>query len=193
MIGRDAAGGPVGPGGSVGSVTLHSSWRGIVGASFGAAVVALGGTYGVWQAGFRPVPGALFVLGWLFVLGVALDYPIAARFTPSGVERRMLLRRQMMAWDASSQLTRTRPSLTSLLRVDRELRHGGSLALKRGRRRYLLVDQVENGGEYDRLVKLLGPVAEEVGLTELPRPPDKVAPTWMYRRRRWRPESGRRR
>ena len=168
-------------------ITIHSSWRGLIFSTLGAAIVAAAGTFGVIAAGFRVVPGTLFVVGWLFVLIVALDYPVASRFTAEGVERRMMLRRQWFPWERVDQLTRTRPSFVKL---DRRIEHGG-LTVKIGRKRYLLVDRLESGDEFDAMVRIVevpGTAGDEVGASMLPRPGDKVPPTWMYRRRRWRPE-----
>ena len=154
--------------------------------------IAVAGTYGVAAVGFRLVPGGLFVFGWFLVLAVAFDYPVASKFSPDGVQRRMMLRRQMFDWADVDQLTRTRPTV---IRVDRRLEHGG-LSLRKGRRKYLLVDRSESGDEFDRLVDLIdvdGTPGGEVGVAMLPRPGDRVPPTWLYRGARWRPESARKR
>jgi hypothetical protein len=166
------------------SITLHSSWRGIVLGGFGATVVAVGGTYGVSQVGFRLVPGTLFVVGWILVLAMLLDYPIAATFTSTGVTRRMVLRRQRFEWDAESQLSRARPRM---IKVDRRIEHG-ALALIRGRRRYLLVDRLESADEFDSMVEVVEAGDSDARPSMLPRPGDKVSPTWLYRRAHWRPE-----
>lgn len=168
------------------SVTLHSSWRGILLGSFGAAVLAAAGTYGVVAAGFRLIPTTLFVIGWVFVMTMVFDYPIASEFTAEGVERKMMLRRHHLDWSSVDQLTRTRPTF---IKIDRRLEHG-ALAAKRGRRRYLLVDRLEGADEFDRVVSIVedGGGAVHLGLSMLPRPGEKVPPTWLYRRRAWRPD-----
>jgi hypothetical protein len=171
------------------SITLHSSWRHLVLSGLGAAATAALGTWAVVAAGFGPVPGGCFVIGWLFVAVVVFDVPMASTFTADHVERRMLLRRQRLAWRPGDQLTRARPSL---LRFDRTLQHGG-LVLRRGVRRYLLVDRVESADEFDRLVEVVevpGRDGEGVGASILPRPAAGVPPTWLYRRRHWRPDPG---
>ncbi len=171
------------------SLTLHSSWRGIVLGSCGAAAVAAAGTYGVAAAGFRIIPTVLFIAGWLFVITMLFDFPIATEITADGVERRMMLRRHHLSWDRVEQLTRTRPTM---IRVDRRLEHG-ALAAKRGRRRYLLVDRLESAAEYDRMVEVIeggGSAGDHVGASLLPRPGEKVPPTWLYRRAAWRPDAG---
>lgn len=171
---------------------MHSSWRGILSGAFGAGLLTAAGTYGVSQVGFRLFPALLLVGGWLLVLAIVFDYPIASRFSSAGVERRMLLRRQWFDWEDVRQLTRTR---SSVMRIDRTLQYGG-LALVKGRRRYLLVDRLESGPEYDRMVEVVeatGGAGEGVGASMLPRPGDKVAPTWLYRRDRWKPDWAHRR
>jgi hypothetical protein len=167
------------------SVTVHSSWRGIISGALGAGMVAAAGTYGVLQVGFRVIPGTLFVIGWILVLAMALDYPIASTFTSSGVTRHMALRRQQFEWDEDLQLSRTRPTL---VRIDRRLEHG-ALALVKGRRRYLLVDRLESADEFDTLVTIVEAEDADNGASMLPRPGPKVPPTWLYRRACWRPAS----
>ncbi|MFZ8998922.1 MAG: hypothetical protein ACO225_15080 [Ilumatobacteraceae bacterium] len=171
------------------SVTLHSTWRHVVGSFLGAGVVASAGSGAVAAVGSRPVPVVLAVAGWVALLAVAVDVPIATRFSERWVERRMLLRRQRSEWRADDRLTRVRPSV---LRFERTLQHGG-LVLRRGRRRYLLVDRSESAAEFDALVEVLesgpSPVVH-LGASMLPRPSDRVPPTWLYRRRRWRPHPG---
>lgn len=170
------------------SVTLHSSWWGVIGGLLGGGVLLGGGLFGVATVGFRVVPTVLLVVGTVAVLVMALDYPVATTFTRRGAQRRMLLRRTFIAWDAEGQLTRTRPSLVRQLR---KVRHGG-LTYRRGRRRILLVDRVESASEFDELIDLLeaddGAASAGLGLSMLPRPDENVAPTWLYRRARWRPE-----
>jgi hypothetical protein len=166
------------------SITIHSTWRGIALGTLGAGIVAAAGTWGVAQVGFRAVPGTLFVIGWILVLAMLLDYPIASTFTSTGVTRRMVMRRQHFDWDGVNQISRTRPKL---VRVDRRLEHG-ALTLVRGRRRYLLVDRLESADEFDRMVAVVERDGAEVTPSMLPRPGEKVPPTWLYRRKHWRPE-----
>lgn len=183
MAGRDSA-----PEGAP-SVTIHSSWRGVVGGFFGAGVIALGGTYGVIAAGLRWFPGIVFVVGWGLVAVMAVDFPVASTFSPDAVVRRMALRRHHLAWRADDQLSRTAPKI---MLGERRLEHGG-LTLVRGRRRYLLVDRPESGAEYDEMVRVLeapGSAAAQLGASRLPRPADSLAPSWLYRRARWRPDTG---
>lgn len=169
------------------SITLHSTWRFLVASSLGAGLVALAGTVGVVAAGFNPVSTVLLVIGWSFVAVVVFDLPVASTFSAHGVQRRMLLRRQFLAWEPGDALTRSRPSI---VRHEARLRQGG-LVLRRGRRRYLLVDKAESSDEFAALLDLVdapGAPGAAVDLSPLPAPPNTATPTWLYRRRRWRPE-----
>lgn len=166
------------------SITLHSSWRGIVAAFAGSSLLLLAGATGVAVTGWRVFPTSLLALGVVFVAGVAADYPIASTFTADGVERRALLRRHRIAWERVDQLSRARPGLLGNVR---RMVLGGLVAVI-GRRRYLLVDQVESGPEHDRLEAVLGEWGRQLELDRLTRPSDDVTPTWVYRRPRWAPD-----
>lgn len=170
------------------SVTVHSSWRGIVGGFFGAGVIALGGTIGVAAVGFRPFPVIVCAIGWALVAVMAFDFPVASTFSASGVRRRMVARRQWFAWREGDQLSRTAPKIVW---GERRLEHGG-LTLVRGRRRYLLVDRPESAAEFDAVVLVLeadGAAGAGLGASYLPRPSESLPPSWLYRRARWRPDS----
>lgn len=169
------------------SVTLHSTWRSLIGGAFTGSSLTVAGLYGVNRAGFHPVPTVILVVGVIVALAMLFDYPIATSFTRDGLTRRMVLRRQHFAWGDIDQLTRTRPTM---MRFDRELAHGGLVA-KVGRRRYLLVDQCESADEFDTIIDVVeqdGGPGEGKGVSMLPRPGEKATPTWLYRRRKWRPE-----
>jgi hypothetical protein len=170
------------------SITIHSSWRGVVGGYFGAGVIALGGSYGVLAAGFRWFPVIIFVIGWGLVAVMALDFPVASTFSAQAVERRMALRRQRFEWRPDDRLSRTAPKI---ILGERRLEHGG-LTLVRGKRRYLLVDRPESGAEYDEIVRIVeapGAGGAQLGASRLPRPADSLPPSWLYRRARWRPDT----
>lgn len=171
------------------SVTLHSSWRHLISTASGASVLVLLGGTALAAAGPGAVPVIVLLVG-AGAMGVVLfDVPVAATFDVDGVERRMVLRRHRIRWCDNDQLTRTRPTL---LRAERSLQHGG-LVLRRGRRRYLLVDRSESAAEFDALVALLdGPGGPPggLGVAMLPRPGERIPPTWLYRRAHWRPDAG---
>lgn len=163
------------------AITLHSSWRGVVGSFAGATLLAVIGLSVLASNGLTVVSGLLTFVGVGVLFGVAFDYPIASTFDGDGVVRRALLRRHRMRWDEVRQLTRARPGVVAGMRG---LVPGGLVALV-GRRRYLLVDQTESGAEYDQLEELLGDLAEALSIDTLRRPPDTVNPTWVYRRAHW--------
>lgn len=170
-------------------VTLHSSWRGIVGSFLGALIIAglglLAGFGGRWNV----LSVSLCVVGAVFVIGVAVDYPVASTFDTDGVVRRTLLRRQSLRWERVTHLTRARPGMAASLG---KMSLGGLVA-RIGRRRYLLVDQPESGTEYDELEQVLAAAGSDVpDIDRVIRPGDAVSPTWIYRRRRWRREVVRR-
>lgn len=166
-------------------VTIHSSWRGIILSFVGACVVVLVGSFAVAVNGARVVPVAILAFGVVLVVGAAYDYPIASTFDGDRVVRRTMLRAQVLPWDRVMVLTRTRPNFVA----SRRGQVSGGLVAVVGRRRYLLTDHVESLGEHLVLVRLLED--RELGVYELMRPADDVTPTWLYRRKRWRPESAR--
>lgn len=170
-----------------GSITLHSSWRGITLSMVGALAVFLVGSIAVGANGFTPIPTVILVLGTVMVCAVVFDYPVASTFGRDDVVRRAMLRTHRIRWDRVDQLTRARPSLTSGLR---QLKPGG-LTAKVGRRRYLLVDQCESEAEFDELSELLDARFVELAIDEMIVPPAGIDPTWTYRRKRWmRPYRG---
>ena len=171
------------------SITIHSSWRGIIGSLVGALIILGLGLIGLATAGARLIPMGFMLLGTLFLLVALFDYPVATTFDEDGVHRRSILRRHTIEWDRVRSLTRTRPSM---LRGFRGLSAGG-LAAAVGRRRYLLVDQPESEAEYDELEEVLGAFGEPIPLDNVVRPGSGNAPTWMYRRAKWSPTGENRR
>ncbi len=167
---------------TVESITLHSSWRGLLTSLLGSSVVLGLGLLALAANGTSPVGVVVAALGALLVLGVLADYPVASTFDVEGVTRRAVIRRHRIAWSSVRQLTRTRPSLLALRKKAVE----GGLTAVVGRRRYLLTDVAESADEHDRLVDLLDDVG--LGLDTLRRPAEDVPPTWLYRRRSWRPD-----
>jgi hypothetical protein len=175
---------PLAGGPDDGGVTLHSSWRGIVFSTLGAVLLAVLGVAALATAGPGWFPIALAIAGAGSVVVVLVDLPIASTFDASGVTRRALLRHQHLDW---AKVTRLRRQRVGVVRTHRSGPAGGLVA-ESGRRNYLLVDVMENGFEYDRLVAVIGPSAERLGLTADQRPPDDQPPTWLHRRAHWRPE-----
>jgi hypothetical protein len=179
----DAASGTLEP------VTLHSSWRSVAGGYVGPAVLLAVVAFASIRGGIGPVAVAVGGVGMVILVVLLLDFPVATRFDAEGVERRMPLRRHRLGWGDVRLLTRTSGRLLSPARFssspDQRLNRGGLVAVV-GRRRYLLVDQVESRDEFVRLQRLLEQVAPEL-VDDTLSPPADVAPTFLYRRRRWRP------
>lgn len=165
------------------SVTLHTSWRGIVTSAAGAFIVLVAGVLVVAAVGFRVLPTLVLVAGVIATLIVLFDYPIAVTFDADGLTRRTLLRHQRMQWSGVDQLSRSRPGIVAGVR---KLAHGGLVAVV-GRRRYMLVDRCESPDEFAELERILDPI--DAGILErVPRPHLAASPTWLYRRARWAPE-----
>lgn len=169
-------------------ITLHSSWRITVGGYIGPlAFLALAAV--AWARGGGGTAVVFGVLGVVLLLVLVLDVPIASRFRPDGVERRALLRQHLIEWSTVRQLTRARGKLLSINRFsgDPEMRvNRGGLVAVVGKRRYLLVDTAESRDEFDALMALLEEHAPGLVDEDLMPPPD-VPPTYLYRRKRWRP------
>jgi len=164
-------------GGAPSSITLHSSWRGIVGGFAGSGIVLVVGAVAVAQVGWLPVPTIVAVIGAGLFAVVVFDFPIASTFGAEGVTRRPLGRRHLLRYEDIVQLTRTRPKVVGKTKT-------GGLVAAVGRRRYLLVDQPESRDEFQVLHELLERAAP--GLADLDlSPPADVNPTWIYRRKRW--------
>lgn len=167
------------------SVTLHSSWIGIIGAYVGAGLmVAFAGALLTYN-GPSVVPVIASVIAVVFLVVVLVDLPIASEFRRDGVVRRALARHQFVAWDDVTRLGRLR---TGLVRTITRRRTGGLVAERR-RRSYFLVDRMESQPEFDQIRRVLGPWADALSLTYDLRPADGRNPTWMHRRAKWRPDS----
>lgn len=170
---------------AVDSITIHSSWRGIVSSFVGSGAILAAGVTSVVLTSAALGSVILLVVGVIMLAIALFDYPIASVFDVTGVTRRPVLRRHRFAWTDIDQLTRVRPGIAA---AARSLKPGG-LALKVGRRRYLLVDQCESRDEFEQLVALLEPAGLEIGVDELIIPPAEIEPTFIYRRRRWSAQS----
>jgi hypothetical protein len=172
-----------------GSVTLHSSWRGIILNASGALIVLAVGMYSVSSGGVNVISVIILLMGMALVAVVLSDYPIASSFSADGIVRRMMLRHQHIDWDRIDQLSRTRPKLLASFR---KIGHGGLVAVI-GKRRYLLVDHCESRDEFKEIERITEDRADEIGLDEVPRPTKGTAPTWVYRRSKWAPDRPERR
>ena len=169
------------------SVTLHSTWIGIVMSYLGALLFVVFSSSLLAVSGPSAISIGLFVVSLAFA-GVALfDLPIAAEFRRDGVVRRTALRHHFIPWDDVTRLRRLR---VGVLRTRKDARGGGLVAKVNGRNS-VLVDTMESALEFDELERLLGEQGDALGLNDAIRPPDGRSPTWLYRKDRWKPESAR--
>lgn len=169
------------------SVTLHSTWTGIVMSYAGALLFLLFAIGLVTVSEANVVTIGLLVISLIFAFVALFDLPFAAEFRPDGVVRRTALRHQFISWDRVNRLRRLR---VGVLRTRRDGRGGGFVADIKGRK-YVLVDTMESAMEFDQLRRILGESGDLVALEAGMRPPDGRSPTWMYRKDRWKPESAR--
>lgn len=178
------------PAGSEPTLTLHSSWRLVIGGYVGPVVLLAAVVFASAQRGIGPVAIVVGVVAVVLLAIQLLDVPVATRFGEGGAERRMPLRRHRIAWADVRQLTRTSGRFVSKARWSSDsairMNRGGLVAVI-GRRRYLLVDHAESRAEFDRLHELLERVAPELADDTL-MPPADAPPTHLYRRRHWRTE-----
>lgn len=176
------------------ALTLHSSWRTLIGGVIGSGVLVVFAVVGMTRGGVV-VPLVIGVFGAFLVVVLLTDMPVSTRFDRDGIERRAALRRHRLAWEQVDKLGRARGRLLSTHHFSPDPTAGvnrGGLVAVVGGRRYLLVDTAESRGEFEQLDKLLRQVAP--GLSdELLLPPEGAPPTYLYRRRSWRPDSSPRR
>ncbi len=169
------------------SVTLHSTWTGIVMSYVGAALFVAFAVGLLAVSEVNVVTVGLLVTSVAFAAVALFDLPLAAEFRRDGVVRRTALRHQFIDWDRVTRLRRLR---VGLLRTRRDGRGGGLVAAINGRK-YVLVDTMESAIEFDELRRVLVEWADALGLNGQMRPPDGRSPTWLYRKDRWKPESAR--
>lgn len=169
------------------TITLHSTWVGIVMSYAGAAMFVGFSLLLLLDIGANVITVAMMVVSSVFAVIALLDLPIAAEFRSDGVIRRTALRHQFIEWDRVDRLRRLR---VGIMRTKSDSR-GGGLVAKMGKRRYMLVDTMESALEFDDLIRVMGEWADALGLNDATKPPDGRSPTWLYRRDRWKPESAR--
>jgi hypothetical protein len=169
------------------TITLHSTWTGIVMSYLGAAIFVGFSLLLLLDVGARLVTVGLLVTALIFTAVALFDLPISSEFRADGVVRRTAIRHQFIDWERLNRLRRLRVGLWSR---NGSGRGGGLIADVKGRN-YVLVDTMESSIEYDELRRVLGEWADALGLTDELRPPDGRSPTWLYRRSHWKPESAR--
>ena len=169
------------------TVTLHSTWTGIV-MSYLGAVLFVAFAVGLLSVSYFGVITVGLLITSVVFAGVALfDLPISAEFRDDVVVRRTALRHQFIDWDRVTRLRRLR---VGMLRTRRDGRGGGLVAHIKGRK-YVLVDTMESAVEFDEVRRVMGEWADALGLGDDLRPPDGRSPTWLYRRDHWKPDSAR--
>jgi hypothetical protein len=154
-------------------VVLHSSWHGLLSAIVAPLLLVALAVPAIATHGWRPLPIVFLGGGALLLVSSLLDYPRRSVMSARGIERHCLARVQTFVWSDVRVLVRAPGS-----RLRRS--HGG-LALRRGRHRYLLVDQPESVREYEALRDAMFQWAPDVELDALP-PSRSTPPTWLYRR-----------
>ncbi|WP_040491348.1 hypothetical protein [Ilumatobacter nonamiensis] len=168
------------------SITLHSSWFGIIAASLGAVglfAVAIG-VLAIAGVGWVSVVVALVAIALGAV--VLFDMPIATTFDVDGVERRTPLRRHRISWDDIAGLQRMP---RGGIRRATSQRAGGIVA-RRGGRQILLVDRMEGRREHAELREIVDTDTLETVFGGLDSPPPNRTPTWVRRSKRWKPDEG---
>jgi hypothetical protein len=155
-----------------------------------ALLIAIG-VYGLVLGGrWLLLPSLLFVAGLVLATITLFDVPLRTSFGVRGIERHMLLRKQLIAWEKVMVLERFRkrnlhvPGWMNLGedRAPRLPTPGGLVALTTARRRYLLINQGESQTEYDALLSAVSDWAPDL-VVNASRPHDKVPPTFLYRKR----------
>ena len=167
------------------AVVLHSTWTGIVMSVLGAFAMAAVTIAVIWTDGWSWYSAVLALVSVALAGVVTFDLPIASEFTAEGVTRRSIGRHHHLEWDEVQRLERLR---VGVFRTRRD-RAGGGLVARIGHRRYTLVDTIESPLEFDAVRRAMGERAEVLGLTDDLRPKEGSSPTWIYRRRHWRPDS----
>lgn len=163
----------------LGSLVLHSSWRGRLSALLTPTLVLGFGGIGIGGVGVRLWPLLVLGLGAVLLIVVLVDYPFCAVFGRECVERRCLVRTERLAWSRIGLLGR--PAYSG--RFGRLGRSTTGLVAAVGRRRYLLTDRMESRAEHQALLRLMGEWATETPV-EASLPPDDWPPTWLYKKRR---------
>jgi hypothetical protein len=154
-------------------VVLHSSWHGLLSAFVAPLLLVGAAVLAVVANGWRPVPIVFLAAGALLLVSSLFDYPRRTLVSARGVERHCAVRVQRFSWDDVRCVVRAPGS--------RLRRSYGGLALRRGRHRYLLVDQAESVREFEALRDAMAEWAPDVAFDVWP-PSRNTPPTWLYRR-----------
>jgi len=163
------------------SVRLYSSWRGILGGLFGAVAVAVLGLVGVGDGGgWLSVSVAIF--GAVLLAVMLFDFPLSSLFHSAGITRKMVLRRQLLAWDRIDRLERSGRAGRRSGKTAASTSGTGGVVARLGRRRYLVCNQVEGAEEFEQIRQLLQENAPGLANDLGPSGEHRV-PTSLYRQR----------
>jgi hypothetical protein len=166
-------------------IRIYSSMRGLASAALAPGLLAAATVVGYTRA-YRvtPIIAVLGVLALLLAGAALFDLPRQAVFAAGAVTRVCVLRRHVIPWDDILVLRRARGSMFANLRSRNPEHIGvGPLIAKVGRRNYLLCNQSESRQEYDRIREGMAVWAPDLVMGAA-RPPEKVPPSDLYRRRR---------
>jgi hypothetical protein len=192
-------------------LVVHSSLTGIAAAVISPTVLLGFGAVMLAARGPRPVPLVLLVVGLGSAIAALASFPRSSRMDRDGITLTRLGRRRHLPWSEVRAIGRgpgTQASRSRALRdpttgpgsaaagqhraADRvsdpvgseELPvSGGLVAVGRGRRRWLLADQVESRAQFDTLLALARDLDPPVPV-RAERPHPEAPPTDLYRRRR---------
>lgn len=168
-------------------VVVYASVRGLL-AAIGTPLILGLLSWRAMAVGGPTTPVLLFAgLTFAITLAVFTQIPRHAVFDETGITRVCLGRRQRLPWARLAAIERTRPSGSATLRNlsgdEREfLVSGGLLARGRGRRRWMLTDQVESRDEYERIEALVRACGDPVEVRAA-KPHQGALPTDLYRPR----------
>jgi len=166
------------------SITLHSSWTGLILNSMGALLLFVVAIVLAIVNGLSWLPAVLFVLGVVVAGVLAYDMPIATTFDSDGILRRAALRHHRLEWDDVNRVRRGRAGVVR----NRSQNTRGGLVAWSGRKPYVLSDKMESTIEFDQLRDLLGhKLADSVGIDAGLRPLRERSPTWTHRNEKWHP------
>jgi len=170
------------------SITLHSSWFGIVSATLGGVILLAIAVVLLVANGLSIGTGIFAVVAVGAAAVLLYDMPLATRFEAGVIERLTPLRRRRIATDRYDRFTRMRKAIR---RPGSGATSGSTgLIAVRGRRQTMLVDRMEGRAEHEELRRVLGELEAERLMSDVHPPPMSRTPTWSGRRKRWHPDDG---
>lgn len=169
------------------TVTIYSSWRGIVMAFLSPLFLTTIGASAVASVGARLVPTVILVVGVVLLAVSLFDLPLHTTFDADGIHRRCLLRTQTLPWNRVQLVQRARGNLRSYAQLkgstNERTPSGGLVAALGTVRRYQLTDRIECRSEYDMLRDVVRALPDDVDVeVSAVRPAPATPPTTLYRR-----------